>query len=142
MAVGAGLRRRGGGASMGKRIVRTEEAPQAIGPYSQAVVAGGFVYTAGQLALDPHTGQLVPGDVRIQTKRVMENIKAILESAGSSLAEVVKTTIFLRDMNDFGAMNEIYGSYFQEDPPARSTVQVAKLPRDGAVEIEAVALVK
>jgi 2-iminobutanoate/2-iminopropanoate deaminase len=127
---------------MSKRIVRTEEAPQAIGPYSQAVVAAGFVYTAGQLALDPHTGQLVPGDVRIQTKRVMENIKAILESAGSSLAGVVKTTIFLRDMNDFGAMNEIYGSYFQEDPPARSTVQVAKLPRDGAVEIEVVALVK
>jgi 2-iminobutanoate/2-iminopropanoate deaminase len=127
---------------MSKRIVRTEEAPQAIGPYSQAVVAAGFVYTAGQLALDPHTGQLVPGDVRIQTKRVMENIKTILESAGSSLAGVVKTTIFLRDMNDFGAMNEIYGSYFQEDPPARSTVQVAKLPRDGAVEIEVVALVK
>ncbi|HEV2440212.1 MAG TPA: RidA family protein [bacterium] len=127
---------------MSKRIVRTEEAPQAIGPYSQAVVAGGFVYVAGQLALDPGTGQLVPGDVRIQTKRVMENIKAILGSAGSSLANVVKTTVFLRDMNDFGAMNEIYGSYFQEDPPARSTFQVAKLPRDGAVEIEVVALVK
>jgi 2-iminobutanoate/2-iminopropanoate deaminase len=141
MVAGAGVRRRGG-AQMSKRIVRTEEAPQAIGPYSQAVVAAGFVYTAGQLALDPHTGQLVPGDVRIQTKRVMENIKAILENAGSSLAAVVKTTIFLRDMNDFGAMNEIYGSYFQEDPPARSTVQVAKLPRDGAVEIEVVALVK
>jgi len=127
---------------MSKRIVRTEEAPQAIGPYSQAVVAGGFVYVAGQLALDPGTGQLVPGDVRIQTKRVMENIKAILGSAGSSLASVVKTTVFLRDLNDFGTMNEIYGSYFQEDPPARSTVQVAKLPRDGAVEIEVVALVK
>ncbi len=127
---------------MSKRIVRTEEAPEAIGPYSQGVVAGGFVYTAGQLALDPKTGQLVPGDVRIQTKRVMENIKAILESAGTSLANVVKTTVFLRDMNDFGAMNEIYGSYFQEDPPARSTFQVAKLPRDGAVEIEVVALVK
>ena len=125
---------------MSKRIVRTEEAPQAIGPYSQAVVGGGFVYVAGQLALDPHTGQLVPGDVRIQTKRVMENIKAILEGAGSSLARVVKTTVFLRDLNDFGAMNEIYGSYFQEDPPARSTVQVAKLPRDGVVEIEVVAL--
>jgi 2-iminobutanoate/2-iminopropanoate deaminase len=125
---------------MSKRIVRTEEAPQAIGPYSQAVVAGGFVYVAGQLALDPHTGQLVPGDVRIQTKRVMENIKAILEGAGSSLARVVKTTVFLRDLNDFGVMNEIYGSYFQEDPPARSTVQVAKLPRDGVVEIEVVAL--
>ena len=127
---------------MSKRIVMTEEAPQAIGPYSQAVVGGGFVFAAGQLALDPHTGQLVPGDVRIQTKRVMENIKAILESAGSSLANVVKTTVFLRDLNDFGAMNEIYGSYFQEDPPARSTVQVAKLPRDGAVEIEVVALLK
>jgi 2-iminobutanoate/2-iminopropanoate deaminase len=127
---------------MSKRIVRTEEAPQAIGPYSQAVGGGGFVFAAGQLALDPHTGQLVPGDVRIQTKRVMENIKAILESAGSSLANVVKTTVFLRDLNDFGAMNEIYGSYFQEDPPARSTVQVAKLPRDGAVEIEVVALLK
>ncbi|HLW47103.1 MAG TPA: RidA family protein [bacterium] len=127
---------------MSKRIVRTEQAPQAIGPYSQAVVGGGFVYVAGQLALDPRTGQLVPGDVRIQTKRVMENIKAILESAGSSLSNVVKTTVFLRDMNDFGAMNEIYGSYFQEDPPARSTFQVAKLPRDGAVEIEVVALAK
>ncbi|HKX20022.1 MAG TPA: RidA family protein [bacterium] len=127
---------------MSKRIVRTENAPDAIGPYSQAVVAGGFVYTAGQLALDPRTGQLVPGDVRIQTKRVMENIKVILESAGSSLANVVKTTVFLRDMNDFGAMNEIYGSYFQEEPPARSTFQVAKLPRDGAVEIEVVALLK
>ncbi|HET7265406.1 MAG TPA: RidA family protein [bacterium] len=127
---------------MSKRIVRTEEAPEAIGPYSQGVVAGGFVYTAGQLALDPKTGQLVPGDVRIQTKRVMENIKAILESAGTSFANVVKTTVFLRDMNDFGAMNEIYGSYFQENPPVRSTFQVAKLPRDGAVEIEVVALLK
>jgi 2-iminobutanoate/2-iminopropanoate deaminase len=127
---------------MSKRIVRTEEAPQAIGPYSQAVAAGGFVYVAGQLALDPHTGQLVPGDVRMQTKRVMENVKAILAGAGTSLANVVKTTVFLRDLNDFGAMNEIYGSYFQEDPPARSTVQVARLPRDGAVEIEVVALAK
>lgn len=127
---------------MSKRIVRTEQAPQAIGPYSQAVVGGGFVYVAGQLALDPRTGQLVPGDVRIQTKRVMENIKAILEGAGTSLSNVVKTTVFLRDMNDFGAMNEIYGSYFQEDPPARSTFQVAKLPRDGSVEIEVVALAK
>jgi 2-iminobutanoate/2-iminopropanoate deaminase len=127
---------------MSKRIIRTEQAPQAIGPYSQAVAGGGFVYVAGQLALDPGTGQLVPGDVRIQTKRVMENIKAILEGAGTSLSNVVKTTVFLRDMNDFGAMNEIYGSYFQEDPPARSTFQVAKLPRDGAVEIEVIALAK
>jgi len=125
---------------MSKRIVKTEGAPGAIGPYSQAVVADGFVYTAGQVALDPRTGQLVPGDIRIQTKRVMENLKAVLEAAGSSMDKVVKTTIFLRDLNDFGTMNEIYGEYFKENPPARSTVQVAKLPREAVVEIEVVAL--
>ncbi len=125
---------------MSKRIIKTEAAPAAIGPYSQAVVANGFVYTAGQIALDPRTRQLVPGDIRIQTGRVMENVKAVLEAAGSSLGKVVKTTVFLRDMNDFGTMNEIYGSYFKEEPPARSTIQVAKLPRDAAVEIETVAL--
>ncbi len=125
---------------MSKRIIRTEEAPAAIGPYSQAVVANGFVYMAGQVALDPHTEQLVPGDIRIQTRRVMENVKAVLEAAGSSLDKVVKTTVFLRDMNDFGIMNEIYGSYFREEPPARSTIQVAKLPREAAIEIETVAL--
>ncbi len=125
---------------MSKRIIRTEAAPAAVGPYSQAVVANGFVYTAGQIALDPRTEQLVPGDIRIQTGRVMENVKAVLEAAGSSLGKVVKTTVFLRDMNDFGTMNEIYGSYFREEPPARSTIQVAKLPRDAAVEIETVAL--
>ncbi len=126
---------------MSKRIVRTEAAPAAIGPYSQAVVANGFVYTAGQVALDPRTGQLVPGDIRIQTKRVMENLKAVLEAAGSSMDKVVKTTVFLRDLNDFGTMNEIYGEYFKENPPVRSTVQVAKLPREAVVEIDAVALV-
>ncbi len=125
---------------MSKRIVRTEAAPAAIGPYSQAVVANGFVYTAGQVALDPRTGQLVPGDIRIQTKRVMENLKAVLEAAGSSMDKVVKTTVFLRDLNDFGTMNEIYGEYFKENPPVRSTVQVAKLPREAVVEIDAVAL--
>jgi len=125
---------------MAKRIVKTDQAPAAIGPYSQAVVANGFVYVAGQVALDPGTGQLVPGDVRIQTKRVLENLKAILEASGSSMDRVVKTTVFLRDLNDFGIMNEIYGAYFQENPPARSTVQVAKLPRDAAVEIEVIAL--
>ncbi len=126
--------------SSGKRVIRTDEAPAAIGPYSQAVIAQGLVFAAGQVALDPRTGQLVTGDVRVQTKRVMENLKAVLGAAGSSMDRVVKTTVFLRDLNDFGAMNEIYGEYFQENPPARSTVQVAKLPRDAAVEIEAIAL--
>lgn len=125
---------------MSKRIVRTDDAPPAIGPYSQAVVAGGFVFAAGQVPLDPRTGQIVPGDIRLQTRRVMENLKAVLEAAGSSMDKVVKTTVFLRDLNDFGIMNEIYGQYFQENPPARSTVQVARLPREAAVEIEVVAL--
>jgi len=125
---------------MDKRIVRTEEAPEAIGPYSQAVVANGMVYAAGQVPLDPKTGQIVPGDIRAQTKRVMENLKAVLGAAGSSMDKVVKTTVFLRDLNDFGTMNEIYGEYFRESPPARSTVQVAKLPREAAVEIEVIAL--
>jgi len=125
---------------MTKRIIKTDQAPPAIGAYSQAIVANGFIFAAGQVALDPRTGQLVPGDARVQTKRVMENIKAVLAAAGSSIEKVVKTTIFLRDMNDFGMVNEIYGEYFQESPPARSTVQVAKLPREAAVEIEVVAL--
>jgi len=125
---------------MPKQVIRTEEAPPAIGPYSQAVVAGGLVFAAGQIPLDPHTGQPVPGDVRVQTRRVLENLKAVLLAAGSSMDKVVKTTVFLRDLGDFGAMNEIYGEYFRENPPARSTVQVARLPRDAAVEIEALAL--
>jgi 2-iminobutanoate/2-iminopropanoate deaminase len=117
---------------MDKRIVRTEDA--------QAVVANGMVYAAGQVALDPKTGQIVAGDIRVQTKRVMENLKAVLAAAGSSMDKVVKTTVFLRDLNDFGTMNEIYGEYFREQPPARSTVQVAKLPREAVVEIEVVAV--
>ena len=125
---------------MSKRVIRTEEAPPAIGPYSQAIVANGLVFAAGQIPLDPRTGQTVLGDVRVQARRVLDNLKAVLEAAGSSMDQVVKTTVFLRDLNDFGAMNEIYGEYFKENPPARSTVQVVKLPRDAAVEIEAVAL--
>ena len=125
---------------MAKRIIKTEQAPPAIGPYSQAVITNGFIFAAGQLPLDPRTGQLVQGDARIQTKRVMENLKAVLEAAGSSMDRVVKTTVFLVNLNDFGAMNEIYGEYFREEPPARSTVQVAKLPREAVVEIEVIAL--
>jgi 2-iminobutanoate/2-iminopropanoate deaminase len=123
-----------------KRVIKTEQAPPAIGPYSQAIAANGFVFAAGQIPLDPRTGQPVLGDVRVQTRRVLDNLKAVLEAAGSSMDQVVKTTVFLRDLNDFGAMNEIYGEYFKESPPARSTVQVVKLPRDASVEIEAVAL--
>lgn len=125
---------------MPKRVIKAEQAPPAIGPYSQAVVGNGLVFAAGQIPLDPRTGQPVLGDVRVQTRRVLDNLKAVLEAAGSSMDKVVKTTVFLRDLNDFGAMNEIYGEYFREAPPARSTVQVVKLPRDAAVEIEAVAL--
>ena len=120
------------------RTIHTDQAPEAIGPYSQAVVANGFVFTAGQVAFHPSSMQIVEGDVAAQTERVMENLQAILRAAGSDLSAVVKTTVFLRDMNDFAAMNEVYGRWFGEHKPARSTVQAARLPRDVAVEIEAV----
>lgn len=126
---------------MKREIVHTSNAPAAIGPYSQAVkVQGGLVYTAGQIALDPSTGQIIEGDVKAQTRRVMENLKAILEAAGTNLPSVVKTTVFLKDMNEFASMNEVYGEYFKQDPPARSTVEVARLPKDVRVEIEVIAL--
>ena len=123
-----------------RRVVKTEEAPGAIGPYSQAVVAGGFVYASGQIPIDPATGQFVEGGVREQTTQVLRNLSKVLEAAGSSLARVVKTTVFLADMNDFVAMNEVYATFFAEEPPARSTVQAARLPRDARVEIDVVAL--
>jgi 2-iminobutanoate/2-iminopropanoate deaminase len=123
-----------------RRIVKTVEAPQAIGPYSQAVVAGGFVYASGQIPLDPATGQFVEGGVREQTGQVLRNLSKVLEAAGSGLSRVVKTTVFLADMNDFAAMNEVYAEFFAADPPARSTVQAARLPRDARVEIDVVAL--
>jgi 2-iminobutanoate/2-iminopropanoate deaminase len=123
-----------------RRIVKTEGAPQAIGPYSQAVVAGGFVYASGQIPIDPATGQFVEGGVREQTAQVLRNLSKVLEAAGSDLARVVKTTVFLADMNDFAAMNEVYATFFAEEPPARSTVQAARLPRDARVEIDVVAL--
>jgi 2-iminobutanoate/2-iminopropanoate deaminase len=122
-------------------IVSTPDAPAAIGPYSQATVANGLVFTAGQIALDPATMQVVEGDVAAQTERVMENLRAVLRQAGTDLSGVVKTTVFLRDMNDFTAMNEVYGRHFGEHKPARSTVQAARLPRDVAVEIDCIAVV-
>jgi 2-iminobutanoate/2-iminopropanoate deaminase len=124
---------------MSLKRIQTETAPAAIGPYSQAIVAGDFVFTAGQIALDPGTMKIVEGDIAAQTERVMMNLRAILENAGASLDTVVKTTVFLLDMNDFGAMNEVYGAHFGDHKPARSTVQAARLPRDVRVEIEVIA---
>jgi 2-iminobutanoate/2-iminopropanoate deaminase len=123
-----------------KVIVVAEKAPKAIGPYSAAVKAGNLVFTAGQLGIDPESGQFVPGGIEAETRQALMNLKAILEEAGTSLESVVKTTVFLKDMNDFGVMNVIYGEFFTENYPARSAVQVARLPKDGAIEIEAVAL--
>ena len=119
-----------------KQIVSTDQGPKAIGPYSQAVKANGFIFTAGQIALDPVTGQIVEGDVARQTARVLENLKAVVEAAGSSLGQTVKATVYLKDMNEFAAMNEIYARYFPQNPPARSTLEAARLPRDARVEIE------
>ncbi len=124
-----------------KSAVSTPAAPAAIGPYSQAIVANGFVFASGQVPLDPASGQIVAGDIREQTQRVMENLRAVLEAAGSSLDAAVKTTCFLRDLADFAAFNEVYSTFFTADPPARSTVQVAALPRGAAVEVEVIALV-
>jgi 2-iminobutanoate/2-iminopropanoate deaminase len=123
-----------------RQIVKTERAPGAIGPYSQAVIAGGFVFLSGQIPIDPLTGEFVAGGVAEQTEQVLRNLSAVLEEAGTELARVVKTTVFLADMNDFAAMNEVYGRYFHEQPPARATVEAARLPRDARVEIEVVAL--
>jgi 2-iminobutanoate/2-iminopropanoate deaminase len=121
--------------------VVTDRGPKAIGPYSQAIRANGFLFVSGQIPLDPKTQQLVNGNISAQAERVLENLKGILESAGSSLARVVKTTVFLADMNDFTAMNEVYSRYFTANPPARSTVEVSKLPRNVRVEIDVIALV-
>ena len=119
-----------------------EGAPKAIGPYSQVVVFGGIAYLSGQIALDPKTGQIVEGDIAVQTERVLENLKAVLEACGASLGSVLKTSVFLRDMADFPKMNEVYGRYFPSQPPARSTVQAARLPRDVSVEIDCIAAVQ
>jgi 2-iminobutanoate/2-iminopropanoate deaminase len=121
------------------RAFSTDQAPKAIGPYSQAVRAGQLLFLSGQVALDPATGQMVEGDVAVQTRRVMDNLAAVLKSAGLSFANVARTTIFLADMSDFAKVNEVYGSYFSEPYPARATVQVARLPRDARVEIDVIA---
>jgi len=128
------------GRTVVREIVNSDAAPQAIGPYSQAVKVNGLVFLSGQIALDPRTGQMIGQDIKTQTRRVLDNIKAVLQAAGSSLDKVVRCGVFLKDMNDFGPMNEEYGSYFRELPPSRTTVQVAKLPRDALIEIDVIAV--
>ena len=124
-----------------KEIVNTDRGPKPIGPYSQGVKANGLLYLSGQVALDPKTNEMLAGNIRQQTERTLENIKGILEAGGSNLHHVIKTTVFLKDMNEFAQMNEVYGRYFTAAPPARSTVQVARLPKDALVEIEVIAAI-
>ena len=123
-------------------VISTAEAPRAIGPYSQAIRANGFIFVSGQVAIDPATQQVVTGDVAAQTERIMKNLGAILKAAGSCLERVVRSTVFLKNMGDFAAMNEVYGKYFATNAPARSTVEVARLPKDVLVEIDVIALAK
>ncbi len=123
-----------------REIISTKDAPQAIGPYSQAIKANGFIFTSGQIAIDPATQQVIAGDVAAQTERVLQNLAAILLAAGSGLEKVVRCSVFLKSMNDFAAMNSVYGKYFSAAPPARSTVEVARLPNDVLVEIDVIAL--
>lgn len=124
-----------------KDIIATDRAPRAIGPYSQAVRAGNLVFASGQIPIDPATGQFVPGGIAEQTEQVLRNLTAVFAAAGVVMDQVIKTTVFLADMDDFAAMNEVYGRFFGEEPPARATVQAARLPRDARVEIEAIAVV-
>jgi 2-iminobutanoate/2-iminopropanoate deaminase len=124
-----------------KNIISTEQAPKAIGPYSQAVISNGFAFLSGQIPLDPATNQIIDGGIAAQTERVLENLKSVLEAAGSSLDRVVKTTVYLKDMGEFAKMNEVYGRYFTSNAPARATVEAARLPRDVAVEIDCIATV-
>ncbi len=123
-----------------REIIQTDSAPQAIGPYSQAIRTNGLVFASGQIATDPATGQFVAGGIEEQTEQVLKNLAAVLEAAGSSLDRVVKTTVFLADMQEFTAMNNVYGRFFSQNPPARATVEAARLPRDARIEIEAIAL--
>ncbi len=125
-----------------KNVIKTDKAPQAIGPYSQAIEVNGMVYTSGVVPIDPATGNVVEGDIKVQATRVFDSMKALLEAAGSSCEDVVKTTVFIKDMNDFAALNEIYATYFTGTFPARSCVEVARLPKDVLIEMEAIALKK
>ena len=127
---------------MGKRVIQTEKAPKAMGPYSQAIQAGNLIFISGQIPLDPATGEWVKGDIRQQTQQVLENIKGILESQEIKMEDVVKATIFLKDMGNFNQVNEVYATYFSSFPPARSTVEVTRLPRDVEIEIEAIAVIQ
>ena len=124
---------------MNKKVIKTDNAPEAIGPYSQGIIVGDFVYTSGQIPINPKTG-IMETDIKLATKQSMENIKAILEEVGTSLENVIKTTIFLKDLNDFNVVNEVYATYFNENNPARSCVEVARLPKDAVIEIEAIAI--
>jgi 2-iminobutanoate/2-iminopropanoate deaminase len=127
---------------MNKTVISTSQAPAAVGPYSQAIRSGDFLFLAGQIPLDPATGELVPGGVTEQTRRILENIKAVLAAGGAGLDDVVKSTVFLVDLGQFAQMNAVYGEYFRESPPARSTIQVAALPKAAQVEIEVIARLK
>lgn len=127
---------------MEKKIIATDKAPQAIGPYSQAIQVGEMIFTSGVIPIDPATNTLVEGDVEVQAKQAIGNLVALLEASGSDADHVVKTTVFIKDMNDFGKINEVYSTYFEKDCPARSCVEVARLPKDVLIEIEAIALVK
>ncbi len=124
---------------MAGNIIKTSEAPQAIGPYSQAVEAGGFIFVSGQIPINPKTGNVLSGDIKLQTKQIMDNAMAILVAAGSGMSSVVKTSVYLKNMSDFASVNEVYGSYFPTDPPARVTVEVSRLPKDVGLEIDFIA---
>ena len=127
---------------MKKKVIQTDKAPKALGPYSQAIQAGNLLFLSGQIAIDPATGELVTGDIADKTRRVMENIKAVLESQGLSMEDVVKATVFLKNINDFGRFNEVYATYFRSAPPARSTVEVSRMAKDADIEIEMIAMVR
>jgi len=130
------------GGKVEKKVVYTEKAPKPIGPYSQAIIAGDFIFTAGQIPIDPKTNQVVQGDIKEQTRQVFENLRAILEEAGATFDDVVKVTVYMKDLSEFPAMNEVYSEYFKSSPPARTTVEVSRLPRDVKIEIDLIAVKK